>query len=235
MPQAVIFDMDGVLIDTYQAHFESWRRLAAEHGVVITNAEFARTFGRTSREIIAATWKAGSPDQRQIRALDDRKEALYREIVAERFPVMDGARELVMSLRAAGFRIGIGSSAPPENVQLALRHLGPALFDAVVNGRDVDRGKPDPQVFLLVASRLQVSPAACAVIEDASVGIEAANRAGMASVAFVSTGRTDEELLAAHPTLLIHSLAELTPAALSVLVTQPRTAPAAAEPSRKNA
>src|SRR5512133_3473546 len=100
MSDAVIFDMDGVLIDSYHAHFESWRLLASELGGEIGEEEFARTFGWTSREIIALKWGDRRFDEREIRRLDDRKESLYREIIDREFPESEGARELVRALRA---------------------------------------------------------------------------------------------------------------------------------------
>lgn len=219
MIPCVIFDMDGVLVDSYHAHFESWQRVAAEQGVAYTEKEFAWSFGRTSREIIRGTWGRPNLDEAAIDAIDARKEALFREIIGRDFPVMDGARELLADLRAAGFRIAMGSSAPPENVALVLDRLGgqPA-FDSVVNGMDVQRGKPDPQVFLLAAERAGVEPSDSVVIEDARPGIEAATRAGMASVALVSTGRSEDDFRSVHPGLVVHSLRELTPATLRDLI-----------------
>jgi beta-phosphoglucomutase len=98
----------------------------------------------------------------------------------------------------ADFGIALGSSGPPENVELMLERLGVAdRFDAVVTGMDVRVGKPDPQVFLLAAARLRVPPERCAVVEDAPLGIEAAQAAGAGAIALVSTGRTRESLAAA--------------------------------------
>src|SRR4249919_3214852 len=130
MERAVIFDVDGVLVDSYAAHFRSWRDVLLENGRDLTEEDFARTFGRTSREIIAKFWGDGLDDA-LVRAIDDRKEALYREIVGRSFPAMDGATALIDALRAAGFRLAVGSSAPPENVELSLERLGRReAFDA---------------------------------------------------------------------------------------------------------
>ena len=101
----------------------------------------------------------------------------------------------------------VGSSGPPENISLCLEKLGRReKFTAVVTGKDVSRGKPDPQVFQLAASRLGVEPNRCIVVEDATHGIEAANRAGMKSVALTGT-TTRDSLAAAH--LIVDSLREL--------------------------
>lgn len=207
---AVIFDMDGVLIDSYHAHFQSWRVVAAEHGRTITEEDFARQFGRTSREIIGAYWGEGAFSDEQIAEMDDRKEAAFRQLVQANFPAMPGAKQLVQSLHRAGFRLAVGSSGPPANIELVLDRLGcRRLFSAVVTGADVTRGKPDPQVFLLAAERLGVHPERCAVVEDAPAGVTAANRAGMASIGFASTGRLPEQL--SHARLVVTSLAELGP------------------------
>lgn len=213
---AAIFDMDGVLVDSYAAHFASWRAVCLEHGIELGEAEFARSFGKTSAAVIDELWQ-GRLSAEAAAALDARKEALYRDIVAQRFPEIDGARALVEALARDGFALAVGSSGPPENVALVLEQLGcGARFSAVVTGRDVTRGKPDPQIFLTAAERLAVAPARCVVIEDAAVGIAAARAAGMASVGFVSTGRSAAELAAAD--LVVARLAELTPQRLRGLL-----------------
>lgn len=213
----VIFDMDGVLIDTYHAHFQSWQMMTATVGVTMTEAEFARTFGRTSREVIASLWgpQRFTPDQ--IVALDRAKEAAFRQIIAADFPVMQGAIELIASLHKKGFRLAIGSSAPPENVEFVLDRLGNrSLFSAVVTGADVQRGKPDPQVFLTAAARMHLQPQRCVVVEDAALGIQAARAAGAAAIGVASTGHTRESLSAAD--LVVDSLEELTPEILGNVI-----------------
>jgi len=214
---AVIFDMDGVLVDSYQAHFKSWRAVAAEEGLAITEAQFATTFGCTSREIIAALWGEGHYDDEQIAALDDKKEAAFRRIIEADFPAMPGATQLLRSLHDAGFALAVGSSGPPENIELVLDRLeARALFAAVVTGMDVTRGKPDPQVFQIASRRLGVPPARCAVVEDAPPGVAAAKAAGMTSIGFVSTGRTRRQLSDAD--LTITSLGELSPEIVRELI-----------------
>lgn len=212
---AVIFDMDGVLIDSYQAHFVGWSRLYEELELPYSESEFALDFGRTSRDILYRRFGEGLADDR-IRELDERKEALFRDSLREHFPAMDGALDLIDSLAAANVPLAVGSSGPPENISLCLEKLDRRnKFAAIVTGSDVTRGKPDPQVFQLAASRLGVDPKRCVVVEDATHGIEAANRAGMKSVALVGT-TTRDSLSAAH--LIVDSLRELTPATLHTLV-----------------
>src|SRR5688500_2754831 len=199
MKLAVIFDVDGVLVDSYQAHYEGWIRAGKTWGFSITEEQFVKTFGRTSREVIVDTFKMTWLSDEQIKRLDEHKEALYREIVAESFPEMDGAGQLLDALHQAGFALAVGSSGPPPNVDVVIDHLGRRhLFGAMVTGIDVTRGKPDPQVFLLGAQRLGVLPANCVVVEDAPAGIAAAKNAGMKSVGIVSTGRSADELQGAN-------------------------------------
>ncbi len=219
---AVIFDMDGVLIDSYHAHYRSWLEMAKPEGLHFTEAEFATTFGHTSRKIIARFWGEGRYDDAQIAELDERKEIAFRKIIEADFPAMPGAVELLRSLRAAGYRLAVGSSGPPENVAMVLEKLGATgLFDAVVTGADVSRGKPDPEVFLLAAQRLGVVPGNCAVIEDAPAGVAAANAAGMTSVGLLSTGRTRKDLAAAQA--IVESLEDLTPQILHELIAKRQT------------
>ena len=216
---AVIFDVDGVLVDSYQAHFQSWRQMLAEVGVEFTEAAFRASFGRTTRDIIAQLG-SGTLSEEQIDAWDDRKEALYREIIRQNFPAVAGAVELIDALAEAGFLLAVGSSGPPGNVALALEQLGRAdRFAARVTGIDVTRGKPDPQVFLLAAERLGVAPQDCAVVEDAPAGVEAANRAGMASIGLTGTA-TREQL--AHADWVVDSLRELSPAIITDLIERVR-------------
>ncbi len=190
----VIFDMDGVLVDSYQAHFASWQMMCRENGLQISREQFEATFGRTSREVIRFLWGEDLSDA-DVARWDARKEALFRKLCNQNFPVMEGAVELMDALYAAGCLLALGSSAPPENVEQALDGLQRrACFRGVITGADVKRGKPDPQVFLLAAERLNLPPSRCIVIEDAPAGIAAAHAAGTACVGLVSTGRTRAEL-----------------------------------------
>jgi beta-phosphoglucomutase family hydrolase len=207
MATGVLFDMDGVLVDSYRPHLESWQALAREEELPFDREALARAFGRTSREIIATLWPDRAEDAER---LSERKEAAYRALIEADFPAMPGAAELVRDLDAAGLALALASSGPPANVELALERLRVRdCFAAVVTGHDVRRGKPDPQVFLLAAERLGLPPAGCVVIEDAPVGVRAAHAAGMAAVALLSTGRRREDFAEVGPELVVATLREL--------------------------
>jgi beta-phosphoglucomutase len=216
MTKAVIFDMDGVLIDSYEAHFQSWVELGQETGITYTRENFAWAFGRTSRECIATFWPKTLTTQ-QIRELDDRKELLYRNIIAAHLPIMDGILKLIDDLSAAGFKLAVGSSGPPENVWLTVEKLGRKhAFGAVITGMDVKHGKPHPEVFLTAAARLGVSNHHAAVIEDATAGITAALAAGQTAIGLVSTGRFHDQLNEAH--LIVDTIPELSPDRIAKLI-----------------
>jgi beta-phosphoglucomutase len=214
---AVIFDMDGVLVDSYRAHFESWRVVAVEEGLSVTEQQFAATFGRTSREIIAALWGQDRYTPDEALTLDERKEAAYRDIVRDDCPIMPGAVELLDALADARFSLAVGSSGPPANIELVLDRLGRGhLFGATITGMDVTRGKPDPQVFLLAAEGLKIAPSRCAVVEDAPAGVAAANSAKMTPIGLASSGRNREELCDAR--LVVDSLNQLSPSNIGELI-----------------
>lgn len=212
---AVVFDLDGVLVDSYDPHRWSWERLADETGVRFTEDDFAASFGQTSREVIARHWGA-TVDSSRNRELDDRKEALYRERLRAPFPAIDGAAELIDALRADGVPLAVGSSAPPENVDLTLALLGRRdAFAVVVTGRDVARGKPDPAIYDACSARLGIAAGRCVVVEDAPVGVAAARAAGMRCAALVGT--VDAAALG-EADLVVTSLRALSPTRLRGLV-----------------
>lgn len=207
--KAVIFDMDGVLVDSYKPHYESWNRMANRHGLEMSEEQFAKTFGRTSRDIIRYLWGSQVPEE-DIPAWDEEKEAAYRDILRDHFPEMDGASELISALHRNGFAMAIGSSGPPDNIQVVLDELPCGkLISETVDGTQVSKGKPDPEVFLKAAKKLGVPPHRCAVIEDAPAGVQAAGDAKMASIAI--TGTAPKEQLAQSAHLVIDTLRTLTP------------------------
>jgi len=184
---AVLWDMDGVLVDTEPFHWQAWEKLSREAGFPMSYEDFQRTFGWRNEEILRELLGPNIPDQR-VAELGDRKEELYRDAVRGRVKPLPGAIELLRKLREAGVRQAIASSAPRANIELILGELGiKGDFDAVLCERDVERGKPDPQIFLQAAGRLGVVPSRCLVIEDAVMGVQAARRAGMACLAVTTT------------------------------------------------
>lgn len=207
--RAIIFDMDGVLVLTGPAHFQTWRQAAAAEGIDLSQDHFNDTFGRTNPDVIRMIWKRELPPER-VSQIADAKEKAFRDIVEHDVPLAPGLVPLLESLCEAGFVLGIGSSAPPENIDLVLDRAGiRKYFAGIANGSQVKRGKPAPDVFLLAARLTAVDPTHCAVVEDAPPGIEAAVAAGMVAIG-VATTHPAEELTRAGAAVTFAALADLT-------------------------
>lgn len=189
----VIFDMDGVLADTGPIHFESWVKMANEcAGLEFSREFFEETFGQQS---IPITRKLVGPefDQSLVEKWANLKEQYYRDLVKDKLEPLPGAVELIKSLKKHDFKLAVGSSGPLENVELLLTSLNiKQFFDVIITAEDVKNGKPAPDVFLIAANRLHIKPEDCIVIEDAPVGIEAAKRANMSSIALTTTHAKEE-------------------------------------------
>jgi beta-phosphoglucomutase len=194
-PRGAIWDVDGTLVDTAELHFAAWAEVARAHGRGFTRADFAATFGRRNPEIIAALFGDRFTAE-EAAALGERKEELYRAAAGKGVGLLPGVAELLEGLRRAGFRQAIGSSAPRKNLELILKRTGIEKYmDAVVGAEETERGKPDPQVFLLAAQKLGVPPGRCVVFEDAVAGVQAAKAGGMRCVAVRCVGHHPEEAL----------------------------------------
>lgn len=195
MSGAVIWDVDGTLVDTAELHFQAWEATARELNRPFSRADFAATFGRRNPEIIHQLFGHHFNDQ-EVAELGDRKEVLYRTATASGVDLLPGARALLEGLRAAGYRQAIGSSAPRLNLELILKLTGTEpFFEAIVSSEDTQRGKPDPQVFLVAAQKLGVPPGRCLVFEDAVAGVQAAKSGGMKCVAVRFVGHHSTESL----------------------------------------
>lgn len=205
---AVIFDFDGVVIDSHHAHGQSWFALAEEIGKTLTQEQFHSTFGQRNETIIPLLgW---SQDPATIKTLGNRKEVIYREIM-ERVGIeaLPGVVGLLEDLKSAGIPTAVGTSAERENIECVFRILGIGhLFQDVAASEDVSKGKPDPEVFLKAAGKLGIDPSECVVIEDAHVGLRAARSAGMKCVG-VTTTHPAESLAEEKPDRIVTTLADL--------------------------
>jgi len=178
---AWIFDFDGVLVNTMEAHFACYTRACAEVGVPIEKRQFFSQAGMTGREQIAffATRAGKAID---VEAVYRRKGALFLGHLEE-VPAIPAGVELLATVRAAGSPTAIASGSSRPSMLPVIARLGLAC-DAVVTSEDVSRGKPNPDLFLKAAEALKVPAGRCIVVEDSDAGIEAAHRAGMASLRF---------------------------------------------------
>jgi beta-phosphoglucomutase family hydrolase len=208
MVKAVIWDMDGVIVNTLDFHWEATRDFFREHGVETTKEEFLPTFGVRFEEVIR-DWLPGEHSSDELAQMVEHKEGLFRKIAKGHIRSLPGAIKLIKSLRNEGFRLAIGSSTVRANIELVLSELGVKdCFDEIVSAEDVEKGKPDPSMFLDAARRLGALPSKCVVIEDSVAGVEAAKAGGMKCVAVTNT-RTGEDLHQAD--VIVESLEGLGP------------------------
>ena len=206
MLKAVIFDMDGVLVDSEPLHAQAERETFAPFGIDVSDEELQRYIGRTSRFLIR--------DFIDRYRLDVREEDLYRRhrtnlrTLYERVAPIPGALELLREIGASDVKIGLASSTDLDLIRIAVERLAVAsFFHALVSGQEVERPKPDPDIFLETARRMGCDPSECVVIEDSRAGVEGAKRAGMACAAFESPHSLNQDVSVAD--LVIDDLRKL--------------------------
>jgi len=204
--RAVLWDMDGTLIDSEEYHWIAWRHTMAGEGVTITREQFLASFGQRNDSIVPR-WIGGEVTSERIEQIANSKEERYRGLIRKYgIAPLPGVESWVHRLHQEGWVQAIASAAPRLNVDAILKALSTTrVFQAIVSAEDVRHGKPDPEVYLVAASRLEASPERCIVVEDAAAGIEGARRAGMKSIGVNRNGAP----LAAD--LTVHSLEQLDP------------------------
>jgi beta-phosphoglucomutase family hydrolase len=185
---AFIFDMDGTLVDNMPFHTHAWLETLDELGAKPDPHTFHdRTAGMINPEIFRMFLGPDLTDE-QIAAYADAKEQRYRHLYAPHLRPLPGLAEFLQQARAAGMRLGVATAANWEDAAFILDGIGlRSFFNTIVTADDIQRGKPDPQIFLIAAQRLGVPAERCLVFEDSTMGIEAARRAGMISVALTTS------------------------------------------------
>ena len=182
-----IFDHDGVLVDSFDFHKEAWFELGRRTGLAFTAEFIHETFGMTNPSIFRRLLGDALNDD-EVRRYSDLKEVCYRDVARGRIRLMAGVREVLDHLTALGVKLAIGSSGPLANLELTVKECGlDGRFAAIASLEDITRGKPDPQVFLVAASKAGAAPVRSVVFEDAPVGIQAAKAAGMYGVGLTTT------------------------------------------------
>jgi beta-phosphoglucomutase len=185
-PRGVLWDLDGVLVDTGEFHYQSWLAVLPDYGIAYDRKAFERTFGMNNAGTVRALTGRELPRD-VVAEISQRKEQWFRNAVRGHAAPLPGVLAWLARLKEHGYRQGIASSAPQANIDVLVGELGIAgYFDVILSGADMPP-KPDPAVFLAVAAQIGVSPQRCVVVEDSRAGVEAARRGGMRCIAVTTT------------------------------------------------
>jgi len=209
--KAVIFDKDGVLIETFGLHFKSHSIVLAEFGVKLKKRDLTKRYGMKISEILKDILKQYGKNisEETAKKMASKKTKIYIKLVEEELKLLPGVREFLKFLKKKGYKIGLASSDSKETLLQFLRLTKTEnFFDANIGGDEIKNGKPNPEIFLKCAKKLNVDPKDCFVVEDSVHGIKAAKRADMKTIA-VTTGQTSrEELQKMKPDWLLNTLEE---------------------------
>jgi HAD superfamily hydrolase (TIGR01509 family) len=187
----ILWDLDGVLADSTQLHYQAWRETMQKRGLDLTFAMFTHTFGQNNRA--ALTYMLGRPPaEDELNEIADEKEIYFREHIAGKMELLPGVADWLKRFQGWGYRQAVASSAPPENIEVQIDCLQiRPYFDALVASGALP-GKPNPAVFLKAAECIAMPPQRCLVIEDAPAGVAGAKSGGMRCLAVLTThGRAD--------------------------------------------
>ena len=182
----VLWDMDGVLVDTAELHFRTWLEALSTYDIPLTRESFRATFGMNNAGTLTALL-GEAPSPELLAEIGERKERQFRQAIRGQVRPLPGVLPWLERLRSEGVRQAVASSAPPANIDVLLNELGlRPFFDVIGSGSDLP-AKPDPSLFLQVARLIGVPPGRCVVVEDSVAGVQAARRAGMRCLAVTTT------------------------------------------------
>jgi beta-phosphoglucomutase family hydrolase len=186
-PCAVIFDMDGVIVDNMPHHAKAWEMFLKRHSPDLSIEGVTPHFGKTNKDIMGLIFGRQAAAE-EVARWSEEKEGLYREIYAGDMAPLPGLLDLLKTLRKRGVRTVVATSAPKKNVDFVLDGLKiRSWFDAVVDASEVKKGKPDPEIYLAAARKVGCPPEACVVFEDSLAGIQAGLSAGMKVIGVATT------------------------------------------------
>lgn len=217
-PFAVLFDMDGVLIDNTNFHINAWLQFSQHHDRPITKEQYLENInGRVSADAMAYMFgRTVSPDE--LVEFTEEKEGIYRELYGPHLRPTTGLIPFLDALKVENVPLAVGTSAPVSNVLFTLDGLSiRSYFDAIVDSSMIRHGKPNPEIYLTAADRVSIDPARCVVFEDALAGIEAGRRAGMTVIALATT-HTHDELKNSGAALIVDDFTGLTVDVVRTLV-----------------
>jgi beta-phosphoglucomutase family hydrolase len=213
---AVIFDMDGVIVDNMPYHKKAWKIFIEKYNPEMDLDEFIYHFGKSNLNLLTILFGKKISDSK-IRALAEEKEALYRKIYAPEVSPLPGFIPFLKTLKKTGVKTAVATAAPKANLDFLLEHIEVrGEFDVLIDDSEVNKGKPDPEIYLKAAKKLGYPPESCLVFEDSLAGIQAARRAGM-KVIGVATTNPQEKLQ--HTDLVIYDFTEISLEKILALMT----------------
>jgi beta-phosphoglucomutase family hydrolase len=189
---AVIFDMDGVIVDNMKYHKKAWEMFLKKYAPDMDVEEFSRHFGKVNKDLLKIVFQREVSDEEESR-FGDEKEAFYRELYAKDVAPTDGLVKFLKELKENNVKTAVGSAAPKVNVDFVFEKTGlRPYFDVSTDANDVTRGKPDPEIYLKTAEKLDCPPEACLVFEDSVPGIQAGRNAGMRVIGVATSHPADK-------------------------------------------
>jgi beta-phosphoglucomutase len=191
--KAFIFDLDGVLTDTSELHYQAWKRLADEEGIAFTRQDNEKLRGVSRRKSLELLLGDRKLAEEKMKELMDRKNSYYQESISgiTEEDLLPGAEDILRELKSRSFRLALASAS--KNAPQVVESLGIAsFFEVIAHGGSVEKTKPAPDLFLFVAEQLKIAPESCVVVEDAEAGIAAARAAGMATIGIGPAERVGE-------------------------------------------
>ena len=209
--KAVIFDKDGVLVETFYLYLNAYKRVLSKIGIKIEKDDLAKRYGMKGPEIIKQIVHDNGKTitDKEARKLADEKDRLYKNMAEKKLRLLPGVKKLLNYLRKKNYKIGIASSSAREIIEQLLRVKKlKNYFDVVVDGLEIKNSKPHPEIFLECVKRLRVEPEDCVVVEDSVHGIKGAKRANMKCIAVATGQHSRIELERENPDLLLNSLKE---------------------------
>lgn len=194
--KAVIFDMDGVIFDTEKAYIDIWTDVFANHGYVLDKNIYISLMGTGKENVMRVFKEKYGENLPVIKMYKEKDDILLDRVKKKMIPVKDGAYELLTYLKENNFRIALATSSRRERLDLQIKTSDIfEMFDAIICGEDVNNNKPDPEIFLKAAEKLEVTPKECIVIEDSLAGIKGAHAGGMIGFHVQDLKIADEEIL----------------------------------------
>lgn len=203
-PKAIIFDLDGTLIDSIPAHLYAYQELAmSEFGMQLNEEKILEHFGKTTRDILTAIFPLSG---KNIDILVEKKQHLYRQSFY-RVKLLPGTKKVLLSAKERSIKCALGTSSSKKNVEVAIKEFG-LEFDIIIAGEDIKYGKPNPETFLTIAQRLEILPDDCFVIGDAIYDMMAAKKAGMFAIGVLTGNTTRRQLKMANADVIVENLLE---------------------------